>query len=201
MTSEDEASELSDLALESTLIPVVTVVFFGGWPIVFKIMSQFGFPQEAMISLIWDYWFPTQIPGYVMEVGSLFVFISFFAGFIKFWVGGMTMLSKIEDRRILGLGIDDWQIFGVFVMAFLFTVFILDLDYPVTGVAVTHGILIIVLQGIFVVLPSYLSTHFTISDQYGRLRIRVKVFLLTFGLALISAHVILFTMRMVEVWL
>ena len=192
-------TNLTPRALNSTLIPFVTVLFFGGVAGVPVIMDWLELPPDPWIFVIWDFWFPTDIPEYVLRIGGIFSFIAFGVGILKFWLSDRL----IEDLRLNGevkaLRTDDWIVVVVWV-AFMVPIALL-IDYPLEPVPAIQGILMVVLQLFFTTIPSYLTNTLTVPDSTGNTFVKTKVFIGTFVLAFFFTHVVLFAMRAAEFYL
>lgn len=186
-------SKLTARALNSTLIPVVTIIFFGG--------SLFAtLDVDPLMARLWEFWFPTSMDEYVLDAGAIFADISLLGGFIKHWVSDDLIEEyHLSSSDIKALDHSDWKVIKVYFLLFIPAAWYID--YPVTALAIALGLLMFLLQSLFVAIPSWLRTTFTIPQETRDNFIKTKVFALTFVFAVVLTHVVLFGMRAVEYWL
>lgn len=199
LSTYQNETDLTPRALNGTLIPVITVLFFGGVAGVEVILDWIGLPTDPWIFAIWEFWFPTSIPEYIMEVGAIFTMLAIVAGILKFWLSDRL----IEDLRLNGevqaLRTDDWVIIVTWVL--LMAPIAVLIDYPLETVPVIQGVLMIILQLLFTAIPSYLTNTLSVPDSTQSMAVKGKVLAGTFVFAFLFTNIILFAMRVVEFYL
>lgn len=174
---------LTPQALNSSLIPFVSLLFLSGIPRV----------MDPLILGVWNWMFPTAMPTYLLTVGSIFGYLSVAAGLIKYFASD----SLAEELRVQGeiktFGPEDLPI----LIFYLGTGYLALLVFgvPITPITFAQTGAMLVLSLFYVTIPWYLHTVFSVPETAEDLATKTGVFVVTLILAVLATTASLVLIR------
>lgn len=187
-------TDLRARALNSTLIPTVTVLFFGG-PGLPRILGALGLPTQPVFFLLWEFWFPTPVPSYLLRAGSVLALFSVIVGFVKFWWSDRLIEQLQLEAGVRGLQPGDAQSLVAWTVLVVGAAVLLG--YPVGVVPVLQGAVMVGLPIAFTLIPGRVIRALDFPTTTSRTFVKTQVFLVTLAAAVVVTHVALFVIRAV----
>lgn len=183
------SAKITPQALNSALIPLISLMFLSGVPRVF----------DPLVIPMWKFLFPDTMPMYLLQVSSIFGYLSVAAGIIKYFASDDLAEQLRVQGEIKTLGAEDLPILVFYLGAGYAILSVLGV--PLTPIALTQTGVMLVLALFYVTIPWYLHKLFALPDSAKSLFLRTRVFIWTFLLATIATTVGLFVMRAAEFYL
>lgn len=179
-------ARLTPRALNTTLIPFVSLLFLSGIPRVFP----------PLIVEVWGLIFNSTMPAYLLTISSVFGWLSVVAGLIKFWFSDDIAATLEVGRRVKTFGAEDVGIVTVYLGIGIIVVVLLGIE--VTLRTLIQSSMMLLLSMFFVALPWYLTTFLETPKETEDIGVKSMVFLTTVLLAGIGTGIALVLMRVAE---
>lgn len=183
------SSKMTPRALNSALIPFVSFLFLSGIPRVL----------DPLILWIWNSLFPTPMASYLLDLASVFGWLSIVAGLVKFFASKDLSEKLRIEGDVKTFGMEDLPIIGLYLTFGYAAMSVLGVS--LTPVTIVQGGVMLILSLSFVTIPWYLWRFVDIPSQTDALTTKSGVFLTSILLAGSMSVIALVTMRMIEFYL